>query len=237
MEDIMEDNFEKLNLLLEQELCEFVDIPDGFTGQAESGELRLIYLMNDAVESFLVLKNARMTGNYVRAYEGEFEGSVEKADRDLCEAEYILVVHQGQNVFTVFFEDILLETHLYNYGELGHFWVEGYENLRVMEYQIAILRDKYEYLGEEYCTEQERKLAMLRDFPPLNYLFYPAVPEKYIVPVDNPWEVTAEALAVMRNGNRSGDEKLECSGVMKKTKIYQIRKITGMRALQNSHFN
>ena len=25
-----------------------------------------------------------------------------------------------------------------------------------MEYQIAILRDKYEYLGEEYCTEQER---------------------------------------------------------------------------------
>ena len=28
----MEDNFEKLNLLLEQELCEFVDIPDGFTG-------------------------------------------------------------------------------------------------------------------------------------------------------------------------------------------------------------
>ena len=46
MEDIMEDNFEKLNLLLEQEQCEFVDIPDGFTGQTESGELRLIYLMN-----------------------------------------------------------------------------------------------------------------------------------------------------------------------------------------------
>ena len=74
----MEDNFEKLNLLLEQELCEFVDIPDGFTGQTESGELRLIYLMNDAVESFLVLKNARMTGNYVRDYEGKFEGSLEK---------------------------------------------------------------------------------------------------------------------------------------------------------------
>ena len=186
-----------------------MDIPDGFTGQTESGELRLIYLMNDAVESFLVLKNARMTGNYVRGYEGEFEGSVEKADRDLCEAEYILVVHQGQNVFTVFFEDVLLETHLYNYGELGHFWVKGYENLRVMEYQIAILRDKYEYLGEKYCTEYEGKLAMLRDFPPLNYLFYPAVPEKYIVPVDNPWEVTVEALAVMQElATEAGDEKL-----------------------------
>ena len=227
----MEDNFEKLNLLLEQELCEFVDIPDGFTGQTESGELRLIYLMNDAVESFLVLKNARMTGNYVRDYEGEFEGSLERTDRDVCEAEYILVIHQGQNVFTVFFEDILLETHLYNYGELGHFWVEGYENLRVMEYQIAILRDKYEYLGEKYCTEQERKLAMLRDFPPLNYLFYPAVPEKYIVPVDNPWEVTAEALAVMQElAEEAGDEKL---GKMlrryeKNPDISNARKIAGM---------
>ena len=210
MEDIMEDNFEKLNLLLEQEQCEFVDIPDGFTGQTESGELRLIYLMNDAVESFLVLKNARMTGNYVRDYEGEFEGSVEKADRDLCEAEYILVIHQGRNVFTVFFEDILLETHLYNYGELGHFWVKGYENLRVMEYQIAILRDKYEYLGEKYCTEYEGKLAMLRDFPPLNYLFYPAVMQ----------ELATEA----------GDEKL---GKMlrryeKNPDISNAKKIAGM---------
>ena len=227
----MEDNFEKLNLLLEQELCEFMDVPDGFTGQTESGELRLIYLMNDAVESFLVLKNARMTGNYVSDYEGKFEGSVEKVDRDLCEAEYILVVHQGRNVFTVFFEDILLETHLYNYGELGHFWVKGYENLRVMEYQIAILRDKYEYLGEEYCTEQERKLAMLRDFPPLNYLFYPAVAEKYIVPVDNPWEVTAEAMAVMQElATEAGDEKMG-----KMLRRYEInpdmsnaRKIAGM---------
>ncbi len=39
---------------------------------------------------------------------------------------------------------------------------------------------------------------MLRDFPPLNYLFYPAISEKYIVPVDNPWEVTVEALTVMQ---------------------------------------
>ena len=53
MEDINGRQFlKKLNLLLEQEQCEFVDIPDSFTGQTESGELRLIYLMNDAVESF-----------------------------------------------------------------------------------------------------------------------------------------------------------------------------------------
>lgn len=73
----------------------------------------MIYLMNDAVESFLVLK-CQDDGKLCQDYEGEFEGSVEKADWDLCEAEYILVIHQGR-MFTVFFEDILLETQLYNY--------------------------------------------------------------------------------------------------------------------------
>lgn len=108
----MEDNFEKLNLLLEQEQCEFVDIPDGFTGQTESGELRLIYLMNDAVESFLVLKNARMTGNYVRDYEGEFEGSVEKADWDLCEAENVQTLIYREEPFIYDCDSISFQVYL-----------------------------------------------------------------------------------------------------------------------------
>jgi len=104
---------------------------------------------------------------------------------------------------------VLFEYQLYDYGNIGHFWMKKYENLRVMEYQIAILRDKYDYLGEEFCNEQERELAMLREFPPLSYLFYPSVPEKYIVPVDNPWEVSEEALEVMNKiAKEAGDRKL-----------------------------
>lgn len=189
----MKDRLEKLNQLLEQEQCEFVGIEDGFTGSTADGCLRLIYLMNDCVESFLVLKNARMTGNYRKGYEGELEASVERQGED-----YVLVVHQGESLFTVFFEDVLFECQLYDYGSVGHFWVKGHENLRVLEYQIVILRDKYDYLGAEFCNQEERKLAALRDFPPLNYLFYPSVPEKYIVPVDNPWEVSQAALEVIR---------------------------------------
>ena len=41
-----------------------------------------------------------------------------------CEAEYILVIHQGQNVFTVFFEDILLESGYRLPSECGS-WVTG----------------------------------------------------------------------------------------------------------------
>ena len=111
--------------------------------------------------------------------------------------EYILVVHQGDSVLTIFFEDLLTDVHLYNYGEIGHFWMKDYEYLRQLEYRLAIMRDKYDYLGGEYCTPEERKLAMLVDFPPLNYCCYPAVPKQYIVPKEDPWKPSAAAFQVM----------------------------------------
>ena len=67
-----------------------------------------------------------------------------------------------------------------------------------MEYRLAILRDKYDYLGEAYCTEEEIKLAALVEFPPLNYCCYPAVPEKYIVPRENPWIPSEKAIVYMK---------------------------------------
>ena len=45
---------------------------------------KLIHVANGRQKADLVLKNARMTGNYVRDYEGKFEGSLEKTDRDSC---------------------------------------------------------------------------------------------------------------------------------------------------------
>ena len=59
------------------------------------------------------------------------------------------------------------------------------------------MRDKYDYLGENYCTDIEKKLAQLADFPPLNDTCYPAVPEKYLVPRVNGWRPTKAAIDVM----------------------------------------
>mgnify|MGYP002644411398 FL=1 len=165
------DAFVMLQELLEQEQFELIFPERSISGQPD---IRLVYLMNDAVESFLVFHNARMTGEYRPDYEGEISASVSFEDM-----EYILVVHQGDSVVTIFFEDLLTDVHLYNYGEIGHFWMKDYEYLRQLEYRLAIMRDKYDYLGGEYCTPEERKLAMLVDFPPLNYCCYPAVPEQY----------------------------------------------------------
>ena len=191
----MQDSFEMLEELLEQEQFELLlseETEVGKKGKQSSGDIRLVYLMNDAVESFLIFKNARLTGSYISGYEGPLKSSLSRE-----EDEYILVVWQGENVITLFFQKLELEVHLYNYGEIAHFWVSGYEYLRQLEYRIAIARDKSDYLGEEFCTEEEQKLVQLADFPPLNYCCYPAVPRQYIVPKEEPWIPTDASFLVM----------------------------------------
>lgn len=202
---IISDTILKLEELLDQGQFELM------SDEVLDGKLRVVYLMNDAVESFLVFEQARITGVYQKDYEGEVEGSLTiQENTDTENDEFVLVVYQGDSVCTVFFENLTLETHLYDYGKVGHFWVEGYEYLRQLEYRIAILRDKRDYLGEEYCNEEELRLANLADFPPLNYCCYPAVPEKYIVSKDNPWMPTNEAIHVMTElAKQSGDRKLQ----------------------------
>ena len=179
--------FQKLGEALEQGQFELL-----FTEE----KLRLVYLMNDAVESFLVFENARMTGQYREDYEGELEAELSVTEEP--EESYVLVVHQGETVVTIFFEDLSEEVHLYDYGEIGHFWVKGAEYLRQIEYKIAIVRDKLDYLGVKYCNQTERKLAVLVDFPPLNHCCYPAVSEQYVVPRENPWVPSEEAHQVMQ---------------------------------------
>ena len=198
---------EKLVQLLEQDQFELI-----FTEQ----DIRLVYLMNDAVESFLVFQNARMTGKYRDDYDGELEATLEKQGQ-----KFVLIVHQGDTVVTLFFENLIQENHFYEYGTIAHFWVKKYEYLRQLEYRLAILRDKYDYLGEKSCNEKEKQLAQLVDFPPLNYCCYPAVPAKYIVPRENPWEPSEDALLVMEElAERAGDRFLRV--VLKLYRKYPI---------------
>lgn len=158
-----QETLKKLAQLLEQDQFELI-LPENVQpdetkteGEGARGrDIRLVYLMNDAVESFLVFRNARMTGEYHSEYQGQLQASMNRqADG------YVLVVRQGATVLTLFFEDLDLEVHLYEYAYTGHFWVKKYEYLRQLEYRLAILRDKRDYLGEEYCTEEEKELSLL----------------------------------------------------------------------------
>lgn len=191
--------YEKLELLLSQGQFELL------LEEKETENIRLVYLMNDAVESFLVFCRAKLTGTYLPNFQGELWADLNQ-DGD----QYVLVVHQEDTVCTLFFQDLKLEVHLFDYGRTGHFWVKGYEYLRQLEYRIAILRDKREYLGEEFCSLEERWISSLAEFPPLNFCCYPAVSEKYLVPSCSWWLVSEEALQVMTQlAEEAGDRSLK----------------------------
>ena len=143
---LLSDPFEKLKLLLDQGEFELLEDEEE---KNKGNRYRLVYLMNDAVESFLVLENGRMTGEYQREYDGEIEAELREYEgtetfRETTEGrmkKYVLTVHQGESVCTLLFTGLKEEVSLYNYGEIGHFWVKGYEYLRQLEYTFAILRD------------------------------------------------------------------------------------------------
>ena len=194
------DTFYKLAELLEQDQFELLLSKNRIKDMHRKQDISLVYLMNDAVESFLVFHNATITGQYKSEYEGGLLAVLDKK-----EEEYVLVVHQGDSVITLFFEDLLQQNNLYNYGDI---WVKGYEYLRLLEYRLAILRDKCDYLDIDCSTPEERKLAALVEFPPLNYCCYPAVPEKYIVPRQNPWQPSDEAIDLMIEIAKEAGDKL-----------------------------
>ena len=181
--------FQKLDLLLSQGQFELVNYDPSLKKQ----DLKLVYLMNDSVESFLIFQAARLTGEYLPDFEGELSASLSRDEHG-----YILIVHQNTVICTLFFQNLLLDTHLFDYGKTGHFWVSGYEYLRQLEYRIAILHDKLAYLGTDYCNKEEQLLAVLAAFPPLNCDCYPAVPEKYLVPKYPRWFVSKAAIAIMQ---------------------------------------
>ena len=112
--------FSMLQLLLSENQFELI-FPE--TDNATPSTIRLVYLMNDAVESFLLFHNARLTGTYDPAYEGELDALLTQDEN----RRYALIVHQGGSVVTLFFEDLTLENHYYDYSQIGHFWMKGYE--------------------------------------------------------------------------------------------------------------
>lgn len=72
------DTFVMLEELLEQDQFELLPSKECDT------ERRLVYLMNDAVESFLVFRGAALTGHYLEDYEGALTWSISRDATQIC---------------------------------------------------------------------------------------------------------------------------------------------------------
>ena len=173
--------------LLDRDLFELIP-PAG-----EGDPWRITYLMSDAAESFLIPKDPVLTGAYDQALADRMEVTFTREGE-----RYALVLRQEGQVATLFFSDLALETRCYDYGDIGHFWLPGDELLRLIQFKAEIVSDKKTYLGDIFCTDLERRLALLYGFPPLSTLFFPAAPRKYLRERERPWvpeEGAAEAAA------------------------------------------
>ena len=80
------DTFYKLAELLEQDQFELLLSKNRIKDMHREQDISLVYLMNDAVESFLVFHNATITGQYKSEYEGGLLAVLDKK-----EEEYVLV--------------------------------------------------------------------------------------------------------------------------------------------------
>lgn len=126
------------------------------------GNFYIPYMMNDAIECYLVLENAEMTGEYLEDIESEIQAQLIVEDH-----RYALIIHQGpKNVFTLWFQNIHQVRKCYQYHQIGHFWVKGQEQWRRLVYIVGTIYDKYEYLGAEVCNEKEMELLPLMEFAP-----------------------------------------------------------------------
>lgn len=139
------------------------------------------YMMNDALECYLILKNCHMTGEYIPPDENEGREDLGEDFENHTTGELIqeenrqgLIVRQGQqNTFTLWFSELQEEMNCYQYHRIGHFWVSGQEQWRRLVYMVGTIYDKYLYMvpsmgawSETVCNAQEQELLKLMEFPP-----------------------------------------------------------------------
>lgn len=116
------------------------------------------YMMNDALECYFVLKDCKITGTCVT-------GILENHDAPGDSNDF------GNFACAKKLSAKILEKELkcYRYHEIGHFWVSGQEHYRRLVYMIGTIYDKFEYMGESICNEEELSLLPLMEFAPFRY--------------------------------------------------------------------
>ncbi len=117
------------------------------------------YIMNDAMECYLVLENCRIIGEILPRFDDQTY--VEFADHTMG-----ISVRQGENIYTAWFTAVQQHFTLYRYHEIGHFWTDGEEQWRRMVYMIGTIYDKVKFSPEPACTPEEEALAPLMEFCP-----------------------------------------------------------------------
>ncbi len=126
------------------------------------------YVMNDAVECYIELKDCRIQGKWEEPFEGKVTFDLVEKGGKKCG----LILNQGgKNVVSIWFQESNFYMNCYQYHQIGHKWraIPGEEHLRRLVHLICVLHDKWRYLGAASCNEKEQKLYVLAEFAPFRY--------------------------------------------------------------------
>jgi len=171
-------SYEELRKYLEEILaCDAFELHVQKRNDKES-DYYIPYMMNDALECYLLLQKGHMTGEYNSELEEEMQVEFIKTEDGPA-----LIFRQGRsNVFTIWFQEAFQDLQCYRYDQIGHFWITGQEHWRRLVYMIGTMHDKYNYMGEEVCNEKELKLLPLMEFAPFRYFspIHDSLDEYYI---------------------------------------------------------
>lgn len=130
--------------------------------ESDTTKIYIPYMMNDALECYVVLNSALLVGNQLEEYKNLTEIEIHKeVDR------YALIAKQSDfNTFTVFFEDAKLVKKYYRFDTICHFWEKGQEQWAQLVYIVGTMYDKFAFLGAESCNEIECELLPLIEYAP-----------------------------------------------------------------------
>ena len=135
------------------------------TSESNTKNVYIPYMMNDAVEYYLILKECKVTGDMPERIP---EGISVQSAGNASKRGIIFSLPKGNRVSLWFLEcEMVME--LYQYHQIGHFWMKGQEQWRQLVYMIGTIFDKYAYIGEEVCNAEERELLPLITFAPFRY--------------------------------------------------------------------
>lgn len=133
--------------------------------ESNSKNIYISYMMNDAVEYYLILKECKVTGDMPERIPERT--SVQSAENG-SKKGIIFCLPDGSRISLWFLEcEKVME--LYQYHQIGHFWMKGQEQWRQLVYIIGTIFDKYAYIGEAACNAEEKELLPLITFAPFRY--------------------------------------------------------------------
>lgn len=129
----------------------------------KDGSLMIPYIMNDAVESVIVLHECALTGDLERTAPA---GTTAETANDGQRRGLILHYPDG-HVCSAWFSIAARATEAYDYSRIGHVWRGGLEHWRRVTNALGVMADKGYYLGGLMCSQKEADLMGLVTFGPL----------------------------------------------------------------------